>query len=92
MQVDGHTDKVMKLEPLAEKWRAFGWEVHQIDGNSLGSIIETLNTARATRGRPTCIIADTVPGKGVPFLENRLKHMAAISPDEAQRALQVLGS
>ena len=90
MQVDGHTDKVMKLEPLAEKWRAFGWHVLEIDGNDMTQIVHALNKARSTGGKPTCIIASTVPGKGVPFLENRLSHMASISGDEADRALRML--
>ncbi len=90
MQVDGHTDKVMKLEPLAGKWSAFGWHVLEIDGNDMTQITDALDAARAAAGRPTCIIASTVPGKGVPFFENRLSHMAAISSDEADRALSLL--
>lgn len=90
MQVDGHTDRVMRLEPLADKWAAFGWHVLQIDGNAMCQITAALDQARATCGRPTCIIGTTIPGKGVPFLQNRLSHMAAISPEEADRALQVL--
>jgi transketolase len=90
MQVDGHTDQVMRLEPLADKWAAFGWHVLSIDGNDMTQIIEALERARATRERPTCLIASTIPGKGVPFLENRCSHMAAISREDAHRALQFL--
>jgi transketolase len=90
MQVDGHTDQVMRLEPLADKWAAFGWHVLSIDGNDMTQIIEALERARATRERPTCLIASTIPGKGVPFLENRRSHMAAISREDAHRALQFL--
>lgn len=91
MQVDGHTDEVMHLEPLADKWVAFGWHVLSIDGNDMTQLTHALERARATRDRPTCIIANTVPGKGVPFLEGRISHMAAISREEAQRALRILG-
>lgn len=91
MQVDGHTDEVMRLEPLADKWVAFGWHVLSIDGNDMAQLIQALERARSTRDRPTCIIANTIPGKGVPFLEGRISHMAAISREEAQRALLFLG-
>ena len=90
MQVDGHTDKVMKLEPLAGKWSAFAWHVLEIDGNDMKQIVDALADARGAPGRPTCIIATTLPGKGVPFFENRFSHMAAISRDEAERALHIL--
>jgi transketolase len=90
MQVDGHTDEVMRLEPLADKWVAFGWHVLSIDGNDMTQLTQALERARTTRDRPTCIIAKTIPGKGVPFLEGRISHMAAISREEAQRALRIL--
>ncbi len=91
MQVEGHTDKVMPMEPIAEKWTAFGWSVLDIDGNSMAELVESLHHARQIDDRPTCIIAKTVPGKGVPFLEHRMRHVAAISPADAQHALQILG-
>ena len=91
MQVEGHTDKVMAMEPLADKWTAFGWRVVQIDGNAMSEIVSALEAARTPSGRPTCIVAKTIAGKGVPFLENRLSHIAAVSPDEATRALDCLG-
>lgn len=67
MQVEGHTDKVMAMEPLAAKWTAFGWSVLDIDGNSMPELVESLHRARETDDRPTCVIAKTIPGKGVPF-------------------------
>lgn len=91
MQVDGHTDEVMRLEPVADKWVAFGWHVLSIDGNDMTQLIRALERARATRDRPTCIIANTIPGKGIPFLEGRISHMAAISREEEQLALGILG-
>jgi transketolase len=91
LQVEGHTDKVMPMEPVAAKWAAFGWSVQEIDGNNMAQIMASLYTARRTTGRPTCIIAKTTPGKGVAFLENRMAHMAAISGAEANRALEAIG-
>jgi transketolase len=91
MQVEGHTDQVVPMEPIADKWMAFGWRTLTIDGNSLPEILTALATARTTREQPTCIVARTVTGKGVPFLERRKSHVAALSADEAERALSILG-
>ena len=91
MQVDGHTDEVLRLEPLADKWVAFGWHVLSIDGNDMTQLTRALESARTTPDRPTCIIANTLPGKGVRFLEGRISHMAAISHEEARLALSILG-
>ena len=91
MQVEGHTDQVMPMEPVADKWTAFGWHVLSIDGNKMSAITAALDEARSVRGRPTCIIADTVPGKGVPDFEGRLSHMTAFSKDQAVAALLALG-
>jgi transketolase len=91
MQVEGHTDQVLPMEPIADKWTAFGWRALTIDGNSLPEILSALAAARVTQDRPTCIVAHTVTGKGVPFLERRKSHVAALSADEAERALAVLG-
>lgn len=90
MQVEGHTDKVMPMEPVADKWTAFGWRVTTIDGHAMNAILGALDEARATDDRPTCIIADTVPGKGVPEFEKRLSHMTALSPEQAAEALAAL--
>ena len=92
MQVEGHTDKVMPMEPLAAKWSAFGWSVLDIDGNSMAELVASLQRARQTDDRPTCVIAKTIPGKGVPFLEHRMSHIAAISRADADQALQILGA
>jgi transketolase len=92
MQVEGHTDTVMAMEPLADKWRAFGWRVQEIDGNSMTDVVGALDGAREATGAPSCIIASTVPGKGVPLFENRLSHVARITPEEAEKALEVLGA
>jgi transketolase len=91
MQVEGHTDKVMSMEPVAAKWAAFGWHVLEIDGNSMAEIIDSLHQARQNQAQPSCVIAKTLPGKGVPFLEHQMSHLAAITQADADRALQILG-
>ncbi len=69
VQNDRHTDEVMQLEPLAAKWRAFGWRVLEIDGHSFPAIRRALYQAQETKGQPTMIIAKTTKGKGVRFME-----------------------
>jgi transketolase len=68
----GTVKEVMDLDPFADKWRAFGWAVHEIDGHNLGEIEETLSRVPFEVGRPSCVIAHTVKGKGVSFMENKL--------------------
>lgn len=70
LQIDGLTEEVMKLEPLADKWRAFGWNTVEIDGHSMNQILDALDEAERVKGRPTVIIARTVKGKGVSYAEN----------------------
>jgi transketolase len=69
IQIDGQTEDVMPLDDLAAKWAAFGWHVLEVDGNNVASLLEAINTAKAVAQKPTVIIAYTVPGKGVPFME-----------------------
>ena len=77
---------------LGDRWRAFGWEVLQTDGNELPKIISTLRTASEVRGRPVAVMASTVKGKGVPFMEGQyLWHGKAPSAGEAAEALKALG-
>jgi transketolase len=90
MQVEGHTDKVLRMDPIAPKLAAFGWETATIDGNSMREILEALDRARATKGKPTCIVANTLAGRGVPFLEGRLSHLARLTEDDAAKALAIL--
>jgi transketolase len=90
-QIDGYTRDVMDLEPLAEKWRAFGWQVLAIDGHDLLQIMEALDRAELVRGRPTYIICHTVKGKGVSFMENVVSwHGVAPNREEADRAIAEL--
>lgn len=87
-QIDGYTRDVMDLEPLADKWRAFGWHVITIDGHDYGQIIDALDEAERVEDRPTYIIAHTVKGKGVSFMENVVGwHGVAPKRDEADRAI-----
>lgn len=91
IQIDGTTEDVMPLEPLADKWKSFGWHVLQIDGNNIESVIDACSMARAVTEQPTVIIAYTIPGKGVDFMENDYHwHGKAPSQEEAARALRQL--
>ncbi|UCH87604.1 MAG: transketolase, partial [Dehalococcoidia bacterium] len=88
---EGHTVNIMALQPLEEKWRAFGWQVLETDGHDLSALIETLEKAKGTKGRPTVIIAHTVKGKGVSFMENNPAfHGKAPTPEQAEKALAEL--
>jgi transketolase len=88
---EGHTVNIMGLQPLEEKWRAFGWEVLEADGHDLSALIETLEKAKGIKGQPTVIIAHTVKGKGVSFMENNPAfHGKAPTPEQAEKALAEL--
>lgn len=86
MQVEGHSDKVSKMDPVGSKFAAFGWFALDVDGNSISELVSALDVARVTRRAPTVIVAKTLPGAGVPFLEGQLAHVAYLKPDEAARA------
>jgi transketolase len=91
IQIDGSTEDVMPLEPLADKYRAFNWEVFTCDGNDIGAFIATVERAKAVRGKPQVVIANTVPGKGVSFMEHDyLWHGKPPKADEADVALREL--
>ena len=91
IQNDRFTSQVMELEPLPAKWRAFGWRVLEVDGHDISQISDTVGKARRTRGRPTVIIAHTVKGKGVSFMENNPDfHGRAPTKDEYEQALKEL--
>jgi len=88
LQIDGKTCDVMNIEPLAEKWKAFGWNVLEIDGHNFGQILEALNEAEKCKGKPTVLVAKTVKGKGVSFMENVCDyHGKAPSQEELAKAL-----
>lgn len=69
IQIDGMTEHVMPLEPLADKYRAFNWHVIEVDGHNFEEFVNAIEEARAIYEKPTCIIAHTIPGKGVPWME-----------------------
>ncbi len=81
IQADGAI--VLDIEPVAEKWRAFGWETQEIDGNDIAAIVAALSAARAPVGKPKAIVLRTLPGKGVPTIESREKaHFVRVDADE----------
>ena len=91
LQIDGPTEKIMCLEPIAKKWNAFGWHVIEIDGNKIIEIIEALDNSNIIKGRPTMIIAHTFKGKGVSFMEwINAFHGKTLSKDELGIALKEL--
>src|SRR6267378_4472119 len=92
IQQEGRTEEIMPLEPLADKWEAFGWNVLTINGHDMRQILEAIDEAHAHKGQPTVIIAKTTKGKGVSFMENVVRyHGAATSDEELKRALAELG-
>jgi transketolase len=87
----GHVSAVLNLEPLADKLRAFGWSIHEIDGHDHAAISQALAAFPWERGRPGAIIAHTVKGKGVSFMEDRLMwHYRSPDPDQLAEALREL--
>ena len=91
IQLDGFVKDIMDVAPLAEKWRSFGWHTLEIDGHNFEAIRGALAEAAATKGKPTCLVAHTVKGKGVSFMENNPKyHGMAPTKDERELALQEL--
>jgi len=93
LQLDGYNDEVMPIEPLAAKWTAFGWNVLQINGHEIDQIINAVETAKNTKGLPTVIIADTIKGKGVSYMEDKCSwHGKAPSKEEYEQAMKELTS
>jgi len=93
LQIDGRTEDVMRLEPLPDKYRAFGWNVIEIDGHDMTEIVRALQTAYGNvTDKPTCIIAHTTKGKGVSFMENVVDwHGKSPNKDQLKQALTELG-
>ncbi len=91
IQLSGNGSTIMPLDPVADKWRAFNWYVIEIDGNNFEEIIGAFRKAREVKNKPTIIIAKTIPGKGVSFMENRWEwHGKAPNEQELQLALSDL--
>ena len=92
LQIDGDNDDVMKVKPIDEKFAAFGWNVVCIDGHNFDEIFDAFDQARACKGKPTAILAKTVKGKGVSFMEDQAGwHGKAPSAEEAKQAVEELG-
>ncbi|HVL47828.1 MAG TPA: transketolase [Candidatus Thermoplasmatota archaeon] len=94
IQIDGFVKDVKDLEPMADKWRAFGWDVREIDGHDLAEVLAAYDWADAHvgTGKPACIVAHTVKGKGVSFMENKAEyHGRALTDAEMERAMKELG-
>ncbi len=92
VQLDGTTDEIMPLRDLEAKWQAFGWHVIRVDGHDLRALNRAFDAAEATKGVPTVLIADTVKGKGVSFMEGQAGwHGKAIDKDSYDKAMAELG-
>lgn len=91
LQIDGRCEEVMNINPVADKWRAFGWHTIEINGHDFTRILEAYREAEATKGRPTLIVAKTVKGKGVSFMENKEEwHGKAPNKELTEKALKEL--
>ena len=88
LQNDTYVDELMPIEPVADKWRAFGWHVLEIDGHDMDAVVQALESSKASKEGPTIIIAHTIKGKGVSYMENVCEwHGKAPSQDQARDAL-----
>jgi transketolase len=92
LQIDGKNDEVVRIEPIDEKFKAFGWNVINIDGHNFEEIFSAIEKSKNTKGKPTMIIAKTIKGKGVSFMENQVGwHGNAPDREQAEKALIELG-
>ena len=93
IQLDDRVNIVMEIEPVKDKWKSFGWNVREIDGNDIPKIIDALDDAEKVKGKPTIIIAHTVKGKGVSYMEDSVDwHGKAPSKELAEQAIRELES
>lgn len=93
VMANGYTANIMNLEPLADKWRAFGWHVFEVDGHDVFAVTEAIERAKGVFDRPSVVIAHTVKGKGVSYMENNPAfHGKAPTPEEKEQALQEIGA
>ena len=90
-QIDGFTEDVMKLESLRERWASFGWHIIEIDGHNIKEVMDAYDEAEGTKGKPTMIIAHTIKGKGVSFMEDKAEwHGVAPKGEQIELALKEL--
>ncbi|GAG79471.1 unnamed protein product, partial [marine sediment metagenome] len=93
LQLDGYNEEILPIEPLVDKWVSFGWYVQKIDGHDMGQIIEAVKIARSKKVLPSVIIADTIKGKGVSYMEDKCGwHGKAPDKDEYKKAMDELGA
>src|SRR5258708_6314655 len=91
IQIDGFTEEIMPLESVRAKYEAFNWHVIEINGHDFAEIINAIEEAKAIENKPVMVIAHTIPGKGVDFMENKFEwHGKPPNPDEAKKALTEL--
>jgi transketolase len=91
LQITGATEDVVALEPLADRWRAFGWEVVEVNGHDRQELAETLTRAPLTKGRPTVVIARTVKGRGITHVEGQARsHFVRLSPNQHKKLRTLL--
>ncbi len=91
LSLDGPTEDIVRLEPLAEKWRSFGWHAIEVDGHDVRKLYAALQEAKETRGKPTAIVASTVKGKGVSFMEgNPDFHSGGVAGEQLEQAKREL--
>ncbi len=92
-QALGYTEQVLNLTPMAERWRAFGWDVHEVSGHDVDEMVETIAGLDTVAGPPHVLVANTVFGRGVSFMERQIKwHYWPMSPEEYQQALEEIGA
>ena len=92
LQIDGKTSEIMNLEPIKDKWQAFGWHAIEIDGHNMKEILDAFEEAKSVKQKPSIIIARTTKGKGVSFMENVCSfHGCAPTVEEAKKAMEELG-
>jgi transketolase len=84
MQLGDETERIMHLEPLADKWHAFGWEVREVDGHDFPALLAAFDSVPFVTERPSCIIANTQKGRGVSFMEDRAEWHHRVPTDEEQ--------
>lgn len=87
MQIDGYTEEINNIEPAQDKWRAFGFFVQEVDGHDIAAIVDAINAAKATKGKPSMIILHTVKGKGAYFCEGQLgSHSMTVTEEQWRTA------
>jgi transketolase len=91
-QIDGTCDEIMPLEPLGDRFTAFGWEVFTVDGHDIDALEKALDAAVRVKNKPSVIIANTIKGRGISFMENRFEwHSGALSKEQYEQAAKELG-